>query len=206
MGRAAEVTVSARQGAILEKWTRNKAGTPYRLVERARLILMSAEGVSNTEQGRGLNVDRQRARRWRTRWAENEERLAAAEQEGVSEKELTQLLSSLLSDDERPGTPPTFTAEQLTQIIGVACELPEESGRPVTHWTPRKHWCASSRNDVALTTPSGPRARKVSLRRWRLARPSSKLRTTAFALSTRLGMPRGSIRSRSGSAFSLDVP
>ena len=23
-------------------------------------------------------------------------------------------------------------------IIGVACELPEESGRPVTHWTPRE--------------------------------------------------------------------
>ncbi len=138
MARAAEITVSARQQAILEKWTRNRAGKAYCLIERAQVILMSAEGVSNTVQGRRLNVDRQRARRWRTRWAENEERLAAAEQEGVSEKDLTQLLSSLLSDDERPGTPPTFTAEQLTQIIGVACELPEESGRPVTHWTPRE--------------------------------------------------------------------
>jgi putative transposase len=138
MARAVEITVSVRQRAILEKWTRNQAKTPYRLVERSRLILMSAEGVSNTEQGRRLDIDRQRARRWRTRWAENEERLAAAEQEGASEKDLTQLLYCLLADHERPGTPPTFTAEQLTQIIGVACEVPEESGRPVTHWTPRE--------------------------------------------------------------------
>jgi putative transposase len=115
MSRAVEITVSPRQRAILEKWTRNQAGTPYR---------------------RRLNVDRQRARRWRTRWAENEVRLAAAEQEGASDKDLARLLLSLLADHERPGTPSTFTAEQLTQIIGVACEVPEESGRPVTHWTP----------------------------------------------------------------------
>ena len=99
---------------------------------------MSADGLSNTEQGRRLNIDRQCARRWRTRWAENQARLAAAEQEGVSEKDLTRLLSSLLADLERPGTPSTFTAEQLAQIIAVACEVPEESGRPVTHWTPRE--------------------------------------------------------------------
>jgi transposase len=136
MGRAVEITVSDRQRGILEKWVLNKAGTPYRLVERCRIILLSAEGLSNTEQGRRLDVDRQRARRWRTRWASNEERLAAAEQEGATDKDLAKLLSSLLEDDGRSGTPSKFTAEQLTQIIAVACELPEESDRPVTHWTP----------------------------------------------------------------------
>ena len=44
----------------------------------------------------------------------------------------------LLSDLPRAGVTPTFSAEQLTMIIAVACELPEESGRPVTHWTPRE--------------------------------------------------------------------
>ncbi len=136
MARAVEITVSVRQQAILEKWTRNKANTSHRLVERAQLILMSAQGVSNTEQARRLGVDRQRARRWRTRWAEHEERLAAAEQEGGSDKDMAKLMSSLLADQVRPGTPPKFTAEQLTMIIAVACELPEESDRPVTHWTP----------------------------------------------------------------------
>lgn len=138
MGRAVEITVSDRQRGILEKWVLNKAGTPYRLVERCRIILMSAQGLSNTEQGRRLDVDRQRSRRWRTRWASNEERLAAAEQEEATDKDLAKLLASLLEDDGRAGAPPKFTAEQLTQIIAVACELPEDSDRPVTHWTPRE--------------------------------------------------------------------
>ena len=30
----------------------------------------------------------------------------------------------------RSGTPPTFSAERLTQIIAIACERPEDSGIP----------------------------------------------------------------------------
>ena len=78
--------MSERQRVILERWRRNKADSPARLVERCTMILLSAEGVSNEEQGRRLRVDRQRVRRWRTRWAANEERLAAAEREGASDK------------------------------------------------------------------------------------------------------------------------
>lgn len=76
MGSAAEVKVSARQRSILEKWVRNKADSPYRLVLRCEIILLSAAGVDNAEQGRRLNVDRQRPRRWRRRWVEAEEHLA----------------------------------------------------------------------------------------------------------------------------------
>ena len=38
----------------------------------------------------------------------------------------------------RPGTPATFSAEQICRIIAVACEEPEESGRPISEWTPRE--------------------------------------------------------------------
>lgn len=138
MGKAVSILVTERQRAILERWQKNKAGTSAQLIERCSIILLAAEGVSNTELGRRLGVDRQRARRWRTRWAEDQERLAEAEREGVSDADLAKLLLALLSDEYRSGTPPTFTAEQLTQIIAVACEPPEESGRPVTHWTPRE--------------------------------------------------------------------
>ena len=138
MGKAVEITVTERQRTILERWVRNKADSPYRLVERSQIVLMSAKGLSNIEQSRRLGVDRQRIRRWRTRWANSEERLAAAEQEGATDKDLAKLVASLLEDEERPGGPTKFTAEQLTQIIAVACELPEESDRPVTHWTPRE--------------------------------------------------------------------
>lgn len=138
MGKAVSISVSERQRSILERWQRNKAGTSAQLIERCSIILLSADGVSNTEQGRLLSVDRQRARRWRTRWAENEARLLAAEREGASDRDLANLLRELLADEQRPGTPPTFSAEQLAQIIAVACEPPEESGRPVTHWTPKE--------------------------------------------------------------------
>ena len=138
MSRAQEIRLSDQQRAILERWRRNRAGTSAQMMERCSIILLSAEGVSNEEQGRRLGVDRQRVRRWRTRWAKNEERLATAEREGASDKDLAKLVEDVLSDEPRSGGPPTFTAEQLTQIIAVACELPAECGRPVTHWTPRE--------------------------------------------------------------------
>lgn len=138
MGKAVSISVSERQRAILERWNKNKAGTSAQLVERCAIILLSADGVSNVEQGRVLGVDRQRARRWRTRWSQNRDRLAEAEREGATDKDMAKLLLALLSDEPRPGTPPTFTAEQLTHLIAVACETPEECGRPVTHWTPRE--------------------------------------------------------------------
>ena len=41
----------------------------------------------------------------------------------------------MLSDEPRPGNPGKFTPEQVTQILALACEPPEKSGRPITHWT-----------------------------------------------------------------------
>jgi putative transposase len=136
--RAVEIVVSERQRGLLEKWVRNKADTPYRFVERCRIVLMSADGVPNVEQGRRLGADQQRARRWRRRWLEGQERLLAAEEKAANDKDLGKLLVEVLSDRRRAGVTPTFSAVQLTKIIAIACELPEESGRPVTHWTARE--------------------------------------------------------------------
>ncbi len=136
MPRHQPIRLSEKQRALLEGWVRNKAATPHRLLERVRIVLMCADGVGNAEQARRLDVDHQRVRRWRKRWMANEERLMAAEREGASDKDLATLLANVLGDEQRPGAPAKFTAEQLVQIIAVACELPEDSGRPVTHWTP----------------------------------------------------------------------
>ncbi len=137
-GRAVEIVVSERQNALLEKWVRNKARTPHRLWVRCRIVLMSADGISNAEQGRRLGDNGQRPRRWRQRWFEAQQRLERAEQQRVSDRELATLMTETLSDRPRQGTPPTFSAEQLTQIIAIGCESPSDSGRPVTHWTPRE--------------------------------------------------------------------
>jgi transposase len=41
----------------------------------------------------------------------------------------------LLADEPRPGCPGKFTAEQITLLFALACEPPEKSGLPITHWT-----------------------------------------------------------------------
>jgi putative transposase len=55
-----------------------------------------------------------------------------------SDKALTTVIVEALTDHPRAGTPATFTAEQIVQIVAVACEDPADSGRPVSHWTPRE--------------------------------------------------------------------
>ncbi len=47
----------------------------------------------------------------------------------IDEKELERLIVELLGDRERSGAPVTFTAEQVTQIVALACEDPVESNR-----------------------------------------------------------------------------
>jgi transposase len=43
-----------------------------------------------------------------------------------------------LEDLPRPGTPARITPEQVCRITALACEQPEASARPITHWTARE--------------------------------------------------------------------
>ena len=59
-------------------------------------------------------------------------------QEETSEKALRECVEGVLADAPRSGAPATFAPEQVVQIVALACEAPrEDSGRPLTHWTPR---------------------------------------------------------------------
>ena len=72
---------------------------------------------------------------WRRRWAEASAQLTEAEDE-ATEAQLAELIAVVLSDQPRSGAPPTFTPEQICQIVALACEDPLLSGRRVTEWTP----------------------------------------------------------------------
>jgi transposase len=132
--RSIAIALTPRQRSVLEPLARAKS-SPQRLVERCRVVLMSAEGRENQEQANELGVDRQRVRRWRHRWAKAAATLADAETEGATERDFERLVLRLLDDDERAGAPPTFTPEEVAGIIALACEPPADSGLPISHWT-----------------------------------------------------------------------
>jgi transposase len=107
-------------------------------VLRARLLLLAAAGLRNSHISRSLGLDRGQVRLWRARWHAAQPTLAAAEATDAPDLALTPTIETLLADAPRPGTPPTFTAEQVVQIIALACEQPDHAGRPVSHWTARE--------------------------------------------------------------------
>jgi hypothetical protein len=51
---------------------------------------------------------------------------------------LRRAIEEVLSDDSRSGSPGAFTGEQVTHILAVACEPPDQSGRPIDTWTGRE--------------------------------------------------------------------
>jgi transposase len=133
--RPPEVSLSAGQRTILERLGR-RATSPQRLVRRVTIILAAAAGRNNDQIARRCGLAREMVQTWRHRWLVAAPQLAVAEAGGGTAAELTQQIVAVLADAPRAGAPPTFSAEQICQILALACEPPAESGRPVTHWTP----------------------------------------------------------------------
>jgi putative transposase len=95
---------------------------PQHLSFRAQVVLLLAEGLTAPDVARRLETTRTTVRRWRRHWLKGP---------GCAVHER-------LQDAPRPGAPATFSAEQWCQIIALACEPPEASGRPISHWRPRE--------------------------------------------------------------------
>jgi transposase len=73
---------------------------------------------------------------WRQRWRDAWDALCVWE--CTEPHRLREALLDVLADAPRPGTPAKFTAEQVSQIVALACEAPQLSGRPIDHWTLRE--------------------------------------------------------------------
>lgn len=124
--KAVKVSVSEaakRELDALEKGHK----TGQQLAQRARMILLASRGKSSGEIGRELGVERLTVKRWRERWASLEP---------IPLAELS--VAERLEDLPRPGAPARITAEQRCQIEALACEAPEEYGRPISQWTGRE--------------------------------------------------------------------
>ena len=131
------VQLTTRQRTCLEQIIRRQT-SPQRLVRRAKMLLALETGANECHVMRQLHLNRETVRVWRRRWLAFAPKLEQLETDEGSDKALSTMLVEALTDPPRPGTPATFTAEQIGPIVAVACADPADSGRPVSHWTPRE--------------------------------------------------------------------
>ena len=120
------ISLSDAERQELEALTRRHS-TPQQLALRARIVLAAADGANNAQITRLLDVSLDMARRWRERWLVLQP--ASLDDLPVADR---------LSDALRPGKPVRITAEQVAQIVALACDPPAGSQRPISQWTSRE--------------------------------------------------------------------
>src|SRR6266480_3579212 len=128
--QAKPLHVSSLQQELLQAMA-HRTTNAHRLVKRAHIILEALKGTSTTEIAQHLQIDYETVRRWRDRWHAAESRLQTIEETG-KRKLLSQAIEVLLTDEQRPGAPATFSFEQFMQIMALACETPSDLDRPLT--------------------------------------------------------------------------
>jgi len=114
--------------------------TEYRLRMRAQVVLHAARGRSNARIARETGLHLDTVRRWRGRFAEH----------GLG----------ALSDRERSGRPPSFTALQVAEAKALACRLPAETGVPLARWS-----CPELAAELTARGITGP-VSASTVRRW----------------------------------------
>ena len=121
--RPPSVNLTTEERGDLEGLVRRHK-TGQQLADRARIVLLAADGLNNSEIARELALEPDTVRLWRQRWLMLSG--AASAELGVADR---------LADAPRSGTPARITPEQVARIVALACEAPGESGRPVSQWS-----------------------------------------------------------------------
>ena len=163
--RAAAIQVSPAQRAVLQRIRRQQTADQRR-VQRASILLDLADNPCIEAVARQLGRTRVTVRAWRDRWREAAPALHRAEQDQTP-AQFRRTLEHLLDDAPRPGKPAAFSPEQIVQIVAVACEPPERSGRPIDHWTSRE--LADEVQSRGIVRTISPRSVGRFLKRGRVA-------------------------------------
>ena len=111
---APSVVLNPEQHKTLKQWARSRS-LPARQVERARIVLLAAEGQQDLEIAAELGISNQKASRWRKRF-------------------LQAGLAGLEKDAPRPGRPPSISAATVERVIR---KTTQEKPANATHWSTR---------------------------------------------------------------------
>ena len=110
---AKPLMVTEAQRSTLSQWVRGRS-TAQKIVLRARIVLMAAEGVANHAIAQALGTNRKTVLLWRGRW--------------------TQGGLEALYDRTRPGRKPRLTAEFMQRVVQITTQ---EKPAAATHWSTR---------------------------------------------------------------------
>jgi transposase len=110
---AAAVVLSDEEREQLERWTRRRTSAQA-LALRARIVLLAAEGLKNTEIAERLGVTRAPVTKWRRRFV----------QFGLDG----------LTHEPRPGRPRTIGDDKVEEVI---VKTLESTPKGATHWSTR---------------------------------------------------------------------
>ena len=120
-GKAATITITEKQQGLLNQ-IRRSTTAPQRLIQRARVILLGFAGMLNRAISAEVGLDRRQVGLWRRRWQQSFEALVSMECR-ESHAALRRAIEDVLGDAPRSGSPGKFTAEQVTHVLAIACEL-----------------------------------------------------------------------------------
>jgi transposase len=127
---AAKVELSEGQRKQLETWAAGRR-VPVRLAERARMILLAAQGHTDKEIGAQLGIGRGTVARWRARFIAD----------GVA---------GIERDAPRPGRKPKISARDVKAIVALTTQQRPDNA---THW--------STRSMAAATGVSAASVRRI---------------------------------------------
>ena len=111
---AAVISLSPEEHQKLTRWSRGRS-LPLRLVQRARIVSLAAEGMQSQEIARRLRVSRPTVQLWRERF-------------------LALRLPGLEKDAPRPGRKPRISAERVRQVVEATLHTKPADA---THWSTR---------------------------------------------------------------------
>jgi transposase len=114
MRRACAISLTNEDRATLERWSRSRS-TEARLVERARIVLLAAEGRENKDIAAEVGITRATVGRWRDRFA-------------------VRGIAGIEKDFPRGGRPPKARNDLVGRIIEMTTQ---QKPANATHWSTR---------------------------------------------------------------------
>src|SRR5438132_5141825 len=111
---ASPILLSEEERAVLRTWTHGRS-LPLRLVQRAQIVAMAAEGIPSQDIAQTLEVSRPTVQLWRERF-------------------LALRLAGLQKDAPRPGRLPRICAQKVRAVLEATLQ---DQPSQATHWSSR---------------------------------------------------------------------